>query len=111
MISDIAAREDELPGKTMLIYGLGAIGTRLARLARAFGMRVIGIKRDITQGGQPPWMGTPPEALMALLPQSDFVVLTCPLTPLDPRPHRRGATQGHEAIGDPHQRGARALRQ
>ena len=50
MISDIARREDELPGKTMLIYGLGAIGTRLAKLARAFGMRVIGIKRDVAQG-------------------------------------------------------------
>ena len=35
MISEIARREDELAGKTMLIYGLGAIGSRLAKLARA----------------------------------------------------------------------------
>ena len=46
MISDIPKREDELAGRTLLIYGLGAIGGRLARLAKAFDMRVIGIKRD-----------------------------------------------------------------
>ena len=46
MISDLGRREEELAGKTMVIYGLGAIGSRLARLARAFDMRVVGIKRD-----------------------------------------------------------------
>ena len=44
MISDLSIREDELGGKTLLIYGLGGIGSRLARLARALDMRVIGIK-------------------------------------------------------------------
>jgi D-2-hydroxyacid dehydrogenase (NADP+) len=34
-----------LQGKTACIVGLGAIGTRCAHLARAFGMRVIGIRR------------------------------------------------------------------
>ena len=65
----------------MLIYGLGAIGTRLAKLARAFGMRVIGIKRDVTQGNDAVDELHPPEALLSLLPACDFVVLTCPLTP------------------------------
>src|SRR5471030_2508199 len=50
MISDIAAREDELGGKTLAIVGMGRIGSRLATLARAFDMRVIGIKRDPTHG-------------------------------------------------------------
>ncbi len=42
MIGDIAQREDELGGKTLLIVGLGQIGSRLAQLAKAFDMRVIG---------------------------------------------------------------------
>ncbi len=81
MISEIARREDELPGKTMLIYGLGAIGSRLARLARAFGVRVIGIKRNVTQGNDAVDELHGPGDLLSLLPQSDFLVLTCPLTP------------------------------
>ncbi|MGE0799054.1 MAG: D-2-hydroxyacid dehydrogenase [Lautropia sp.] len=48
MIAEVAAREDELTGKTLIIVGLGRIGLRLARLARAFEMRVIGVKRDPT---------------------------------------------------------------
>ena len=49
MISQIAAREDQLTGKTMLIVGMGRIGGRLARLAKAFDMRVIATKRDPPQ--------------------------------------------------------------
>src|SRR5262249_59189202 len=52
MISDLTQREDELGGKTLLIIGLGGIGSRLAQLAEAFGMRVIGIQRDPSKGGQ-----------------------------------------------------------
>ena len=33
----------------MLLIGVGAIGERTARLARAFGMRVVGVKRDPSQ--------------------------------------------------------------
>jgi nitrite reductase/ring-hydroxylating ferredoxin subunit len=43
MIGDLTRREDELGGKTLLIVGLGQIGGRLAQLAKAFDMRVIGI--------------------------------------------------------------------
>ena len=45
MIGDRARREQELGGKTLVVIGLGRIGTRLARLARAFDMRVIGVRR------------------------------------------------------------------
>jgi len=79
MISDIAQREDELGGKTLLIIGLGRIGSRLAQLARAFGLRVIGIKRDPTTGGEAADSVQGLEGLKRLLPQADFVVLTCPL--------------------------------
>ena len=46
MIGDLTQQEDELGGKTLLIVGLGQIGGRLAQLAKAFDMRVIGIRRD-----------------------------------------------------------------
>ena len=80
MISDIDKREDELGGKTLLVVGLGPIGSRLAGLAQAFGMRVIATKRDPSSAGE---ARTPMHVLAelgALLPQADFVALTCPLT-------------------------------
>jgi phosphoglycerate dehydrogenase-like enzyme len=80
MISDIAQREDELGGKTLLIIGLGGIGSRLAQLAKAFGLRVIGIKRNPATGGEAADSVYGLADLKTLLPQADFVVLTCPLT-------------------------------
>jgi phosphoglycerate dehydrogenase-like enzyme len=81
MIGEITAREDELAGKTLLIIGLGGIGGRLAKLAKAFEMRVIGVRRDPKGGlnGADEVHGL--EALKQLLPQADIVALTCPLTP------------------------------
>ncbi|MEX2615197.1 MAG: D-2-hydroxyacid dehydrogenase [Alphaproteobacteria bacterium] len=81
MISDLTKREDELPGKTMLIFGLGKIGGRLARLAKAFDMHVIGLKRDISAPVEHVDELHPSLALQALLPRADVVALTCPLTP------------------------------
>ncbi|MDX2202386.1 MAG: D-2-hydroxyacid dehydrogenase [Hyphomicrobiaceae bacterium] len=81
MISDIGAREDESAGKTMLIVGYGRIGQRLARLARAFDMRVIGVRRNPGADPGPADAVSPISDLQALLPQADVVVLTCPLTP------------------------------
>src|SRR5690606_242219 len=46
MISDRARRGDDLGGKTLVIVGLGRIGLRLAALASAFGLRVIGVRRQ-----------------------------------------------------------------
>jgi phosphoglycerate dehydrogenase-like enzyme len=81
MISDISQREDELGGKTLLVVGLGRIGSHLAGLARAFGMRVIGTKRDPGSGGQNADDVFSNERLGEILPLADFVALTCPLTP------------------------------
>jgi phosphoglycerate dehydrogenase-like enzyme len=80
MISDLGKREDELPGKTMVIFGLGKIGTRLARLAKAFDMTVIGLKRDTSQPVEYVDELHPSSALVDLLPRADVTVLTCPLT-------------------------------
>src|SRR5436305_13304933 len=52
MISQIDKREDELGGKTLLVVGLGRIGSHLAGLAKAFDMRVIATKRDPGTGGE-----------------------------------------------------------
>lgn len=80
MISDLSLREDELLEKTLLIFGLGGIGSRLAKLGRALDMRVIGIKRDTNSHDGSCHEVRGPEDFPALLPGADFVVLTCPLT-------------------------------
>jgi phosphoglycerate dehydrogenase-like enzyme len=80
MIGDLSQREDELGGKTLLVVGLGDIGGRLARLAKAFDMRVVGLRRDPSLGGGAADAVHPMSALKSLLPDADFVALTCPLT-------------------------------
>ena len=80
MISDLGRREEELAGKTMLIYGLGSIGSRLARLARAFDMTVIGIKRDVASHDGAADEVRSPDRFLESLAEADAVVLTCPLT-------------------------------
>jgi D-2-hydroxyacid dehydrogenase (NADP+) len=81
MISDLSQREDELAEKILLIVGLGHIGARLAKLAHAFGMRVIATKRDTSAGAGAADAVYPHDRLLELLPQADVVALTCPLNP------------------------------
>lgn len=80
MIGDPAEREDELGGKTLLVVGLGDIGGRLARLAKAFDMRVIGLRRDPATGSGAADAVHRMDELKPLLAEADFVALTCPLT-------------------------------
>ena len=81
MISEIAAREDELAGKTLLIVGLGRIGARLVRLARAFEMKVLATRRDPGRGAEGADAVFGHERLPELLGLADVVVLACPLSP------------------------------
>ena len=81
MISDLAQREDELTGKTMLIIGLGRIGGRLAGLAKAFDMTVIGVRRDPSAGANNADEVHRFDRLPELIPRADIIALTCPLTP------------------------------
>jgi phosphoglycerate dehydrogenase-like enzyme len=70
-----------LPEATALVVGVGGIGSEVARLAAAFGMRVIGVderRRDAPPGVSELHRG---DELDALLPQADFVILTVPHTP------------------------------
>lgn len=70
----------ELNGMNLLVIGLGSIGTEVARLGSAFGMRVTGVKRR--QGNTEPHVDEvyPPERLAEILPEADAVVVTLPLT-------------------------------
>jgi len=81
MLGDLTQREDELGGKTLLVVGMGRIGSHLAKLAKAFDMKVIGIRRDPKAGtngaDEIHGMGD----LVKLVPQADIVALTCALTP------------------------------
>ncbi|HEY4252470.1 MAG TPA: D-2-hydroxyacid dehydrogenase [Roseomonas sp.] len=81
MQGDFWKREDELGGKTLAVVGLGRIGGRLARLARAFGMHVIGLKRDPSTGAEGADEVHAIAKLHEVLPRADYVALCCPLTP------------------------------
>src|SRR6266849_7423091 len=70
-----------LPEATALIVGAGGIGAEAARLAAAFGMRVLAVdarRRDIPSGVAALYGA---DALDSLLPRADFVILTVPHTP------------------------------
>jgi phosphoglycerate dehydrogenase-like enzyme len=61
--------------------GLGRIGARLTALAKAFDIRVIAVRRDPAKGAGAADTVVGEHGLLGLSPQTDFVVLTCPLTP------------------------------
>ncbi len=74
--------ETQLRGKTMVVIGVGGLGSQVARRAEAFGMRVLAID---------PQVAVPPPgvrvlrrpgraAFEELLPQADVLVLSCALT-------------------------------
>ncbi|HEY1782880.1 MAG TPA: D-2-hydroxyacid dehydrogenase [Roseiarcus sp.] len=81
MIGDRALREQELGGKTLAIVGLGRIGMRLAALARAFDMRVIGVRRAARLEPEVADEVVAQADLAQALARADVVALTCPLTP------------------------------
>lgn len=81
MIGDLARREDELGGKTLAVVGMGRIGSRLAKLARAFDMRVIGVRRTARPEPELADLMVAQADLHRALAEADVVALTCPLTP------------------------------
>ncbi len=70
----------ELCGVTIGVVGLGNIGAEVARLARAFGMRVVATKRHPERGAEVADLVLPSHRLHDLLAQSDFVVITVPMS-------------------------------
>ncbi len=73
-------RPRDLRGQTMVIVGLGAIGNEIARLARAFGLRVVGVRRSPQRADDHADQVVPVNQLDGVLPQADWLVLACPLT-------------------------------
>lgn len=67
----------ELDGRTLGVIGLGAIGSAVARIGQAFGMRVLAVRG---RPGRPMPDGVEETPLDRLLAGSDVVTLHCPLT-------------------------------
>ncbi|MFI0460149.1 MAG: 3-phosphoglycerate dehydrogenase, partial [Candidatus Thiodiazotropha endolucinida] len=72
----------ELPGRTMGVIGLGAIGVKVANACRALGMNVIGYDPTITVQSAWKLASEVEQALSVddLLSKSDFVTFHVPLT-------------------------------
>jgi phosphoglycerate dehydrogenase-like enzyme len=72
-------RGGELAGKTVGIVGLGAIGTRVAELARPFDTTVIGTKSNPDDAPDAVDEVFGPDGLHEVVQRSDYLVLACPL--------------------------------
>ena len=74
----LGAGVHEISAMTLGLVGVGEIGKRVARICRqGLGMRVLGTQRRLDRIGP----DAEPAPLEDLLRSSDFVVVTCPLTP------------------------------
>ncbi|MFZ0676820.1 D-2-hydroxyacid dehydrogenase [Candidatus Binatus sp.] len=85
---------DDIRGQTLGIIGYGSIGRETARLAAAFGMKVLALKRNPSDHADPGWcpsgLGDPdgkiparyfgPDDREAILRESDYISVTLPLT-------------------------------
>jgi phosphoglycerate dehydrogenase-like enzyme len=70
----------EINGRTMLVVGLGGIGTEVARRAHALGMRVIAIRASSRAGPDFVAAVGTPDDLLPFAAQADVVVASVPLT-------------------------------
>lgn len=73
----------DLEGRSVVVVGYGSIGQEIGRLARAFGVTVLGVRRrpegvDAESVDADELHG--PDALLGLLPRADFLVLAAPHT-------------------------------
>jgi phosphoglycerate dehydrogenase-like enzyme len=75
-----SARMQTLAGKTMLVVGLGGIGTEVASRAHGLGMKVVATRNSGRTGPDyVSYVGLPDE-LMTLAKDADVIVNTAPLT-------------------------------
>ncbi len=70
----------DLAGSTVLVVGMGTIGAEVARLARAFGVRVVAVTRSGRTDCPDVDEVHPTRSLAAVLPGAQGVVVTLPLT-------------------------------
>ncbi|WP_066175357.1 D-2-hydroxyacid dehydrogenase [Bacillus marinisedimentorum] len=77
---DRTVKMSELSEKTLVIAGAGAIGSEIARLARAFGMKTIGVSRSGREAADIDVMYKSADLKKAAA-QGDYVVSVLPSTP------------------------------
>ena len=75
----VRSPSDELTGKTVALLGVGGIGAEVARLAKALGMRVVGLRRRPEPVEHVDEL-LPPGKEDELCAQADFLVICAPLT-------------------------------
>ena len=74
------AGDGELTNKTLVILGYGGIGSQVAKLGKAFGMRVTGIRRNLQDDEHADEvLGL--DRFEELLPLTDYLVLSLPDSP------------------------------
>ncbi|GER72476.1 D-2-hydroxyacid dehydrogenase [Weizmannia acidilactici] len=69
----------EISGRCIMIVGMGAIGSEIARLAKAFGMKVIGVNTNGRKTENADEMYTP-DTMVSALNEADYVVSVLPST-------------------------------
>ena len=76
---------EELRGKTMGIVGYGDIGRACAQLAKAYGMRILALRRNPALSQQDPLCDgvydSSPKSLQKLFAESDYIICAAPSTP------------------------------
>lgn len=70
----------DLETQTLAVLGVGAIGNEIARLARAIGLHVVGVRRSAQRNTDHVDEMVPTAALKQVLPRADWLALACPLT-------------------------------
>jgi len=70
----------DLPGQTVVVYGMGSIGTEFARLAKALGLKVLGVRRSPRKADDPVDEMHTPGQIDKLLPRAQWLMLCSPLT-------------------------------
>ncbi len=70
----------DIAGQTAVIVGTGYIGSVIARVLHAAGMKTIGIRRHAAPAANFDEV-LAPVALDSLLPACDWLIIACPLTP------------------------------
>lgn len=70
----------DLREQTIVVFGLGAIGMEIARLAQALHLHVIGVRRSAARDGDPVDELVTPDQLAEVLPRADWLAIAAPLT-------------------------------